>query len=117
MAFMLLHSKSGDAFHAIDSDVFTRGNAQVLLSFRFLATGRRFVVAEKGYIGWCPETCILEDVISVLEGKSVPIVLKPGIDEEHYTISDDAYIRGLVDGEAFEMCAKSDIHAEGIVLV
>jgi hypothetical protein len=86
-------------------------------AFNCLATDRRFPVTEKGYMGWCPENCIPGDFVTVLEGGPVPIILRPTAGDEQYVVVGDAYIHGIMDGEAFDICTNSDLRVEGLVLV
>jgi hypothetical protein len=62
---------------------------------------RRFVITKHGRLGWCPHTCQEGDVISVLAGGRVPFVLRK-CGENQYQLVGDAYIHGIMDGEAVE---------------
>lgn len=93
--------------------------------FRGTAIGRRFVVTKLGLIGFVPESCEREDLIVIMPGGGVPYVLRPtnfvddrGFeDKKCYTILGDAYIHGIMDGEAFEGFEERGQQLEEIVLV
>lgn len=95
--------------------------------FSITSYGRYLVSTEKGYIGWAPVQCRKGDVIAVLAGGKVPYVLRPeptaipleekGDERECYSILGDAYIHGIMDGEAVRECEKRGGDWEEIVLV
>ena len=77
-----------DAFYLIDN---AAGVAQ---------RGRKFTATEFGRMGLVPHHATKGDVVAVLTGGRVPIVLRPH--EGYYTVVGDAYVHGIMDGEAFE---------------
>jgi hypothetical protein len=66
-----------------------------------MSSRRSFVITKHGRLGWCPHTCQEGDVISVLAGGRVPFVLRK-CGENQYQLIGDAYIHGIMDGEAVE---------------
>ncbi|KAF2848775.1 HET-domain-containing protein [Plenodomus tracheiphilus IPT5] len=66
---------------------------------------RRFVVTEKGRLGFVPLAAGLGDVVAVLAGAHVPYVLRSegegGGDGSCYSVVGDAYVHGIMDGEGF----------------
>ncbi|KAH0536097.1 hypothetical protein FGG08_007002 [Glutinoglossum americanum] len=60
---------------------------------------RRFAVTDKGYIGLVPECTELGDGVYILGGVSVPFVLRHR-EKVNFTLVGDAYIHGVMDGEA-----------------
>lgn len=70
---------------------------------RFMVNGRCFLKTKKGYLGLAPSGCQQGDVVVVLNGGLTPYVLRrlPGGKSE-YTFLGDAYMHGIMDGEAFE---------------
>lgn len=60
--------------------------------------GRLFANTEAGRIGQIPTTARPGDVVAVLTGGRVPYVLRP--QNGHYLLTGDAYIHGIMDGEA-----------------
>lgn len=68
-------------------------------SIASVSKGRAFGrTAQHGLIGWVPKNSVLGDVVAVLTGGPVPIILRPH--GTYYTVVGDAYIHGLMDGEA-----------------
>ncbi|KAI1116499.1 HET-domain-containing protein [Nemania sp. NC0429] len=61
--------------------------------------GRRFAVTDQLYVGLVPETAQKGDKICILQGCNVPYVLRPV--GEHYKLMGDAYVHGIMLGEAF----------------
>jgi hypothetical protein len=106
-----------DACRASDLSRFTGESYTLEVTFRVVATGRRFAMTERGYMGWCPENCAPGDLVTIFEGGPVPIVLRPAAGDDQYVVVGDAYIHGIMDGEAFEMTADSEPVVEDIVLV
>lgn len=69
--------------------------------------GRMFIATRDGRISFVPKNSREGDVIAVLAGGRVPIVLRP--ENDHYTVIGDAYIHGIMDGEAVEDC-NGELH-------
>ncbi|KAF2249584.1 HET-domain-containing protein [Trematosphaeria pertusa] len=89
--------------------------AAVISSWR-----RCFVRTSRGYMGWAPDCCRAGDVVVVLNGGLVPYVLRQ-LDEtefgQKYTFLGDAYIHGIMDGEAFEEMEQANRPLEEFILV
>jgi hypothetical protein len=62
---------------------------------------RRFAVTEKGYIALVPGCAIEGDQVCVFLGSGVPYILRPA-SEGRFLLVGDAYIHGIMDGEALE---------------
>ena len=60
---------------------------------------RRFIVTEKGYMGIGPAECAAGDTACLLPGSTVPFVLRQR-DDSKYLLVGDAYIHGVMYGEA-----------------
>jgi hypothetical protein len=61
---------------------------------------RRFFVTEQGYMGLSfPETRV-GDIVCVFPGLEVPFIVRP--DGEYYLLVGEAYVQGLMDGEAMQ---------------
>ena len=69
-------------------------------SIASVSKGRTFCTTEQGRIGWVPKNSIAGDAIAVLTGGQLPIVLRSCGD--HHTVVGDAYVHGVMQGEAFE---------------
>jgi hypothetical protein len=72
------------------------------------AACRRFILTEKGYIGWAAEDCQVGDEVVLMPGGRVPYILRPFEAEgpitrkaRLYQFIGDAYIHGVMDGEAW----------------
>lgn len=76
-------------------------NTQVFLIFGIM----RFCVTEKGYMGLCPNSTSVGDVVYILHGLNTPYVMrrKPGRDDEHFRLVGQCYIHGIMDGEALTL--------------
>ncbi|KAI1194360.1 HET-domain-containing protein [Nemania serpens] len=61
--------------------------------------GRRFAITDQAYVGLVPDTARDGDKICILQGCNVPYVLRPA--GEHYRLMGDAYMHGIMLGEAF----------------
>lgn len=79
--------------------------------FNVVSRGRHFAITELGRMGWVPKNAQVGDRIAVLTGGSVPFVLRQK--GECYTVVADAYIHGIMDGEAMKPLEE----LENIVLV
>jgi hypothetical protein len=111
----------------IDSSLFTTEIGYINLAFRSVTAGRRPIVTEKGYIGFAPEQCKTGDVVAVLAGGKVPYILRPepnldpsgkeGDPRQCYSILGDAYIHGIMDGEAVKELREKGGEMEEIILV
>lgn len=81
--------------------------------------GRRFVTTAKGYIGLATRESRAGDVVAILGGGAVPFILRPmpsvpaaqavlGLtDGLFFQVIGDAYVHGIMDGEAFSICGKN----------
>jgi hypothetical protein len=70
---------------------------------------RRLMTTRHGYLGWAPDNSYGDgndqtragDLIAVLFGCSTPIVIRPH--GPHFQVLGEAYVQGLMDGEAMEL--------------
>ena len=80
-----------------------------------VVTGRAFAVTEKGYIGLVPSGAMPGDLLCLFFGASVPFVLRPradcrdGASSGTYSLVGEAYIHGIMDGEALDSGSERDI--------
>lgn len=119
-AWIMEDSPPDKALYDYDVGAFNR-------TYRAVSVGRRFIATKKGYIGFAPENCKKGDLAVVLAGGDVPYVLRreATIDPlpntngspQCYTILGDAYIHGIMDGEAFEQLDETKGELEEFVLV
>jgi hypothetical protein len=73
-----------------------------------------FLSRDENWMGFAPMDSEAEDIIALLEGGRVPYILRPkvGMEEGYYELIGDAYVHGIMDGEAW----KPDLLQE-IILV
>lgn len=69
-------------------------------SIASVSKGRTFCTTKKGLMGWVPKLSRPEDIVAVLTGGRVPFILRPH--EGCYEVLGDAYIHGIMDGEALD---------------
>ena len=67
-------------------------------SFNRYCDNRRFFWTREGRIGWGAEQVREGDVVGVLDGGSVPFVLRRV--ETGFEVVGDAFVHGIMDGEA-----------------
>lgn len=67
-----------------------------------------------GYLGIGPEVLDKSkgDFVCVLLGCRVPVVLRPCVNTRGYYLVGDAYVQGLMDGEAVRMCDEGQLSTE-----
>jgi hypothetical protein len=71
-------------------------------SFGLWCIDRRLFCSKAGRFGWGRDQTRSGDVISVFDGGAVPSILRPD-GSGHFKIVGDAYVHGIMDGEAMEM--------------
>ncbi|KAH8796087.1 hypothetical protein F5882DRAFT_396621 [Hyaloscypha sp. PMI_1271] len=72
----------------------------------------RYFISPKGFMGLAKFRAQATDKICILLGASVPFVLRKV--DDHYLLVGEAYIRGLMDGEAIIMMQKEEVKVETI---
>lgn len=75
--------------------------------YSFLEDDMRFLTTCKGYIGWAHPRAEKGDKIYLLQGCSVPAILRKKPDGG-YVIVGDAYVQGIMNGEAIKDFRDSD---------
>jgi hypothetical protein len=88
---------------------------------------RHFVGTEKGYFGFAPEQCQEGDLIVILAGQKSPCILRPqpvvnndditATSMDTYKILGDAYVHGIMLGEAFELLGRAEAPLDDMLLV
>jgi hypothetical protein len=71
---------------------------------------RRLVVTRKGYLGLGVNSCVKDDLVCVLFGCSTPVWLRRV--EDHYVFWGEAYLHGVMDGEAVGGLKKGEFGEE-----
>jgi hypothetical protein len=72
---------------------------------------RRLLVTDKGYIGVVDPKAQKGDIIVVLYGCSVPLMLRPR-NEGGFMLIGEAYVHGIMQGEAMEWLKNGDCELE-----
>lgn len=104
---------------------------KVELAVRVATTDRSFITTTKGFIGLAPDVCLPGDVVAILGGSAVPVILRPAepsprekgnfcLDEARrrsFEVIGDAYIHGIMDGEAFSICARTENSFDDLILI
>jgi hypothetical protein len=109
------------------------GDAQAFSAAALVvSSGRTFIVTERGYMGWAERRCREGDVIAVLGGGPSPFVLSPvraedkrefeGDDKKYahlpqYRIWGDAYLQGIMQGQAFELMGRTGGQFDELILI
>lgn len=101
-----------------------KGVSSFRKAFKVVSAGRRFFISDSGLLGWAPENSEIGDAVVLLPGGKVPYVLRwvqkgikraggdevevkdnidcdPG-DDCCYCILGDAYVQGIMFGEAYD---------------
>ena len=65
-----------------------------------MALHRNFCLSLEGRIGWVPRAAQTGDIISLMRGSPVPIIIRPTQQKNSYLMIGQAYIHGVMDGEA-----------------
>lgn len=91
----------------------------------------RFITTTKGYIGLAPADCLPGDVVAILGGSAVPVILRPihplTTDRQQFVLNatsgnsfevvGGAYIHGIMDGEAFAICGRTQDSFDELLLI
>lgn len=83
---------------------------------RIVCKGRTFLITEKGYYGLGPRIMKPGDLCCVLFDADVPFILRKVDGAERYKLVGEAYIHGLMDGEAMGMLEKAELKEEKFVI-
>lgn len=77
--------------------------------------GRRLATTSTGWLALLPEYTQRGDIIAVLFGCSFPVVLRP-LDGCNYEYIGEAYVHGIMDGEAIDLLQQRELKEQDIVL-
>ena len=94
------------------------------VTVRDLHVERSFFQSSSGYVGFVPASAVVGDRTRVLSGGKTPFVLRlcrkeSEDDNSHsleYIFIGDAYVHGLMDGEAIDMVERGDLKMQTLVL-
>lgn len=79
--------------------------------------GRKFVCTKQGRLGIGPSAFRTGDICAVLFGSRLPFVLRPLSLASQYLLLGDAYIHGLMRGEAVVLWREGKVVEEKVMLV
>jgi len=68
----------------------------------FLTVRKRFFVSRKGYVGWVDDGARSGDIICVLDGATVPYVLRTQ-DDGSYKLVGECYLYGVMEGQVLRI--------------
>jgi hypothetical protein len=69
---------------------------------------RKIFIGEKGYCGLVPDCANTGDIVAVFFGCDLPVILRElGINQ--FAFIGEAYVQGIMDGEAIEALDKGEI--------
>ncbi|KAK8041668.1 hypothetical protein PG993_006191 [Apiospora rasikravindrae] len=115
-----------DAFRGLINSVSQAYLTHINTLVSTVVNGKRFFVTEKGYIGWGPKSAEVGDSVSVLPGASVPFLVRKLIGEMARTGEDgdavdctlvgEAYVHGLMNGEALAAVERGVVSEQTIVI-
>lgn len=99
---MLLNSAMSDTFHKRLSSPLTGGYATWTFATRMAMAvpRRRIVKTRKGYVGLAAGDTAVDDSVALVQGGQVPLVLRQV--DYYWQLVGDAYVHGIMNGEAFE---------------
>jgi hypothetical protein len=94
---------------------------EVYSCFDRTCKGRRFMTTAKGYLGWAPDNIYgtneeqvrKGDKLAIIFGCSMPIVIRP--QGKFFQVLGEAYIQGIMDGEALELLKSKECEARDFV--
>jgi hypothetical protein len=92
----------------------------ILLDVESGTRGRKLFRTENGYVGIGPSKCQGDDLVVVLLGGNMPYIIREApsrSSKQCFTVLGDAYVHGIMDGEALLTPDGSARELEEIVLV
>ena len=118
---ILIGSKRlGDYFSdVIPEEATERDYAEVYGAFDRTSKERRFMLTANGYLGWAPDNISGSfsaqtrkgDLVCILFGCSTPLIIRPVIGGR-FRIIGQAYVEGLMDGEALKLLETNQCNVE-----
>jgi hypothetical protein len=87
-----------------------------LASAEVWATARRFVITEKGYYGLAPQIVQEGDMCCVIYGMCVPVILRKIAEDNRCKFVGEAFMFGLMNGEAIKHIEEWGLKEQDVVL-
>jgi hypothetical protein len=105
---------------AIPDDASEYDYTEAYSCYNRTSSARRFMTTKNGYMGWAPDNMygtdecqvIPGDKIAIVFGCSTPIVIRP--DGASFQVLGEAYIHGIMDGEAMEFLRSGQYQAQDL---
>jgi hypothetical protein len=123
-AAFLLPIVSGYLSHLDISDIPTEqvgdpsGAARYEMIVRSLLRGRQFAITREGWFGLVPAAAREGDICFVVVGMRTPLILRSVPDTEgYYQLIGEAYLHGIMYGEATDGVRSGGLTEEDIVLI
>jgi hypothetical protein len=82
------------------NNVFSKQFIRYEIQAKITCWNRSFFTTKKGYMGIGPNVLEIGDIVCVLFGGDVPYILRPK--DGYYQLVGDAYVHGIMEGEAIE---------------
>jgi Heterokaryon incompatibility protein (HET) len=97
-----------DLLEPVPKELQYSGRSTLLLesACRAIHDGRRMMETTLGWVGWAPPSANLSDWVYLLEGLSMPVILRPNTSsggEGKYSVIGDAYVPGVMYGERWSL--------------
>ncbi|KAL5316373.1 hypothetical protein ACEPPN_015418 [Leptodophora sp. 'Broadleaf-Isolate-01'] len=109
-----------DSFHHgnLYFEDFTGKENEANLEMRCIQIGhrRKIFISERGYCGLVSDSAKISDALCVFLGCDVPVLIR-GLEKNQYSFIGEAYVQGLMDGEAMEALKQGDAELIDIELV
>ncbi|KAF4980911.1 hypothetical protein FZEAL_3196 [Fusarium zealandicum] len=95
--------------------------AEVFLAADRTGMGRRLMFTSKGYLGWAPDNAFgslqdqkcVGDMVCIVYGCSTPLVVRRV--EGKYHVLGEAYVEGMMDGEAIRLQQRGELVEEELI--
>ena len=95
--------------------------SEVYTCFDRTSKKRRLMTTKKGYLGWAPDNIYGSDsdqtwqgdLIAIIFGCSTPVVIRPY--GQRFKVIGEAYVQGLMDGEAMELLKSGGVQSQNFV--
>jgi len=111
-------------FDTIEDGAEEKDYAEAYGAFDRTCKGRRFMLTERGYMGWAPDNILGNsdqqtrrgDLVCIVPGCSVPLVLRPSSSGDRYQVVGEAYVEGFMDGEALKLLESGRCQIQNFTL-
>jgi hypothetical protein len=122
--FMLGERPLGSFFtDSIPADAHESTYVDVYCNGREMVMERRFMLTERGYLGWAPDNFLDEgeenhtqigDLIAIMFGCSTPLIIRPR--GEAFVVVGEAYVEGFMNGESLCLIDSGECEVQSFLL-